>query len=100
MGPLPPLDKNTVQVILQSLMDEASKPLPLDEPYNNAYQKTKLALLRQQIRIVDLWVQHERFNEIESRLDRLDGFVSDIKLGMFSDEAAKWIRSKNGVLQN
>lgn len=97
MQPLPPLNKDTVQVILQSLMDEASKPL--DEPYNNAYQKTKLALLRQQIRIVDLWIQVERFNEIEQKLDRLTTFVSDIKMGMHSTEADEWIRSRKDGLQ-
>ena len=95
MEHLPKLTSQNVHTVLQSLMDEASRPM--EEPYDNAYNRARLALLRQRIKIVELFIEHERFSEIESRLERLDGFVSDIKQGMFSDDAAKWIRSKNGV---
>lgn len=92
---LPPLNPENVQRILEMLLDEASKPM--DEPYDNQWNKHRLAYIRQSLRCVDLWIEHERYNAIESRLDRLDGFVSDIKMGMFSPEAAEWIRSKNGI---
>lgn len=95
MKPLPILTSENVASVLQSLLAESTKEIA--EPYNNAYNKARLAYLRQAIKVVELFIEHERFSEIESRLERLDGFVSDIKQGMFSDDAAKWIRSKNGV---
>ena len=76
-------------------MDEASRPM--EEPYNNAYNKTRLALLRQRIKIVELFIEHERFSEIESRLERLETFVSDIKIGMHSSDASSFIEGmRNG----
>jgi len=96
MKPIPSLTSDNVASVLQSLLAESTREI--EEPYNNAYNKARLAYLRQAIKCVELWIEHERYNAIESRLERLDGFVSDIKLGMFSTEAAEWIRSKHGVL--
>lgn len=95
MEHLPKLTSQNVHTVLQSLMDEASRPM--EEPYNNAYNKARLALLRQRIKIVELFIEHERFSEIETRLGRLDAFVSDIKIGMYSSDASAFIEGmRNG----
>ncbi|KAF5052425.1 hypothetical protein DSECCO2_408870 [anaerobic digester metagenome] len=95
MKELPKLTSINVESILQSLLAESTKEI--EEPYNNQYNKHRLAYLRQALKCVELFIEHERYNAIEARLDCLDGFISDIKQGMFSDDAAKWIRSKNGI---
>jgi len=95
MKELPKLTSENVASVLQSLLAESTKEI--EEPYNNAYNKARLAYLRQALKCVELFIEHERYNAIEKRLDRLDGFVLDIKQGMFSIDAAEWIRSRNGV---
>ena len=95
MKELPKLTSDNVESVLQSLLAESTKEI--EEPYNNQYNKVRLAYLRQAIKVVELFIEHERYNAIEKRLDHLEGFISDIKMGMFSPEAAEWIRSKNGV---
>ena len=92
MQPLPILTSKNVESVLQSLLTESTKEM--EEPYNNAYNKARLAYLRQALKCVELFIEHERFSEIESRLDRLDGFVSDIQLNMFSSGAEEWVWSK------
>jgi len=98
MKELPKLTSKNVDSILQSLLAESTKEI--EEPYDNQYNKARLAFLRQALKCVELFIEHERYNAIEKRLDRLDGFISDIKQGMFSPEAAEWIRSKNGIQQS
>lgn len=95
MKPIPPLTSENVASVLQSLLAESTKDI--EEPYNSQWNKHRLAYLRQAIKVVELWIEHERYNAIEARLDVFQAFVSDIKLGMFSTEAAEWIRSKNGI---
>ena len=98
MDPLPILTSENVASVLQSLLVESTKEI--EEPYDSQWNKHRLAYLRQAIKVVELFIEHERFNEIETRLERLDGFVSDIKLGMFSSDASSFIentRSKNGL---
>ncbi len=95
MKPLPKLTAKNVESVLQSLLFESAKEI--EEPYNNAYNKVRLAYLRQAIKCVELFIEHERYNAIEARLERLDGFVEDIKREMHCDDAEEWIRSKHGV---
>ena len=95
MKELPKLTSNTVHSILQALLVESAKEI--EEPYNNQYNKARLAFLRQQIKVVELFIEHERYNEIERRLDGLEGFTTDIKREMYSDDANRYIRSKHGL---
>lgn len=96
MKPVPPLTPENVAEVLQSLLAESTKEI--EEPYNNAYNKARLAYLRQALKCVELWIEHERFSAIESRLDRLDAFATETKLAMHLPDADQWIRSrKNGV---
>jgi len=95
MRPLPTLTSDNVASVLQSLLAESTKEI--EEPYDNQYNKARLAFLRQALKCVELFIEHERYNAIEKRLDRLEGFISVIKQGMFSIEATEWIRSKNGI---
>lgn len=96
MKELPKLTSQNVASVLQSLLAESAKEI--EEPYNNQYNKARLAYLRQALKCVELWIEHERFSEIESRLDRLDTFVSETKLAMYMPDADEFIRSrKNGI---
>lgn len=96
MESLPPLTTDNIASVLQSLLTASTKDT--DGTYID--NRARLAYLRQAIKCCELFIEQERFSEIEKRLEHLDGFVSDIKLGMFSTEAAEWIRRRNGVLQN
>lgn len=89
MQALPPLTSENIASVLQSLLAESTREI--EEPYNNAYHKARLAYLRQACKCVTLFIEHERYNAIESRLDRLDAFVSDIKIGMYSSDASAFI---------
>lgn len=97
MKPIPPLTSDNVASVLQSLLIESTQEI--EEPYNSQWNKHRLAYLRQAIKVVELWIEQERFNTIEKRLDRLDGFVSDIKLNMYMPDADMFIRSRksNGL---
>ena len=94
MEPLPKLSSKNIDSILQSLLAESTREID-NEMYNSQWHKHRLAYIRQSLRCCELFIEHERFNEIEQRLDRLTVFASDIKTGMFSDEAAEFIRSRN-----
>ena len=96
MKPLPLLTSESVASVLQSLLSESTREI--EEPYNNAYNKARLAYLRQALKCVELWIEHERYNEIEIRLNRLEAYATETRQAMYMPDADEWIRSrKNGV---
>ena len=99
MKPMPILTSENVAEVLQSLLAESTKEI--EEPYNNAYNKARLASIRQALKCCELFIEHERYNAIEARLDRLDAFAKETKLAMYMPDADEFIRSrKNGIQQN
>lgn len=95
MKPIPPLTSENVQSVLQSLLFESTRQI--EEPYDNAYNKARLAYLRQSLKCVDLWVQTEEHRAIQARLDVLERYVSETRQAMYMPDADEWIRSRHGI---
>ena len=98
MEPLAPLTSENIASVLQSLLAESTK----DTEGSYTDHRARLAFLRQAIKCCELFLEHERYNAIESRLDRMEGFVADIKAGMHLPDADEYIRSRQnyGILEN
>lgn len=92
MKPLPLLTSENVASVLQSLLAESTKEI--EEPYNNAYHKARLAYLRQALKCVELWIEQEQFSAIESRLNRLEAYATETKQAMYMPDADEFIRSR------
>lgn len=97
MRPIPILTSQNVAAVLQSLLAESTKEI--EEPYNNAYNKARLAYLRQAIKCVELFIEHQRYNAIEERLDRLEVYATETRQAMYMPDADEFIRSKKNGIQ-
>lgn len=60
------LTKKNVKSILNELMQEAQKEP--EQPYSAAYEQMRMQGLRQKIKIVELFLEECRYEEIEERI--------------------------------
>lgn len=95
MKEFPPLNADTVQTILQMLLEESTRPMP--EPYDNQWNRHRLSYLRQSLKCVDLWVQTEENRAIKDRLEILERYASETKRAMHMPDADEFIRSRHGL---
>lgn len=72
------LTKKNVKSILNELMQEAQNEP--EQPYSAAYEKMRMQGLRQKIKIVELFLEECRYEEIEERIRS----VERMKEGMFT----------------
>ena len=67
------LTKKNVKSILNELLDEARRPP--DEPYSAAYERRRMQSLRQQIKIVELFLLECRYEEVEDQVRYVERLV-------------------------
>lgn len=74
MAPIPNLTKKNVKSILNELLQEAQKEP--EQPYSAAIEKMRMQGLRQQIKIVELFLEECRYEEVEEQVRSLERLVN------------------------
>lgn len=73
MAAIENLTKKNVKSILNELLVEAQKEP--EQPYSAAYERMRMQSLRQQIKIVELFLEECRYEEIEEQVRSLERLV-------------------------
>lgn len=73
MNPITKLTKQNVKSILNELLEEARRPP--DEPYSAAFERRRMQSLRQQIKIVQLFLEETRYEEVEDQVRYVEKLV-------------------------
>lgn len=84
--PIKALTKESANKLMVQLVNECiAKP---EEPYNSNYAREKLARIRQAIKVLELYIVHQEYQEVLLKVEEIEEFITQI------DNATLDIRTK------
>jgi len=76
MKPVTKLDKKSAESLMIELLNETLKPPT--EPYNSPYNRERVAMLRQSIKILEIFVLNQEWKDLEDRIWKIERTFKDI----------------------
>lgn len=86
ISPIKALTKESANKLMVQLVNECiAEP---EEPYNSHFAREKLARIRQAIKVLELYVVHQEYQEVLSRVEEVEQLITSI------DDSTLDIRTK------
>ena len=70
------LTKESANKLMVQLLNECIAPM--EEPYNSNYAREKLARIRQAIKVLELYIIHQEYQEVLSRVEKIEKLITSI----------------------
>jgi len=76
ISPIKALTKESANILMVQLVNECIAPL--EEPYDSKYDRAKVTRIRQAIKVLELYIIHQEYQEVLSRVEEVEQLITSI----------------------